>query len=185
MNTTAVAAIIIAVAAIVLIIIGAWLLMHRRRSDTLRSRFGPEYDEAVRTYGSRTRAEDALVARRKRMESVQIRRLQPEERDRFADQWHTVQTEFVDNPLQAIQDADRLVSELLLARGYPMAQFDQRAEDLSVDHPQVLRNYRSAHSIALRREQASTEDLRQGLVHYRDLFDELLEAHAAGPRGRL
>jgi hypothetical protein len=185
MNTTAVAAIVIAAVAIVLVIIGAWFLIHKRRSGTLQTQFGPEYDEAVRNYGSRAKAEDALLARRKRMEQIEIRRLQPEERDQFADRWHALQTEFVDNPLRAIQDADRLVLQLMVARGYPMADFDRRAEDLSVDHPHVVRNYRAAHEVALRREQATTEDLRRGLVHYRDLFDELLEAHTAGPRGRI
>jgi hypothetical protein len=176
-----IAAAIIAGVVIILIVVG-WLLWQRGRSERLQARFGPEYEEAVRAHGNRLRAEHALLDRQKRMENIQTRRLQPEERDRFADQWHRVQGEFVDNPLQAIQDADRLVSELMLARGYPMADFERRAEDLSVDHPHVVQNYRGAHEIALRREQASTEDLRRGLVYYRDLFDELLEAHAAGPR---
>ncbi len=167
---------------VIILVIVLWLLWQRSRSTRLQARFGPEYEEAVRTHGSRLRAENALLHRQKRMENMQIRRLQPEERDRFADQWLRVQGEFVDSPLQAIQDADRLVSELMLARGYPMAEFGRRAEDLSVDRPRVVQNYRAAHEIALRREQASTEDLRKGLVYYRDLFDELLEAHAAGPR---
>ncbi len=180
----AIGAAIIAGVVIILAIV-FWLLWNRNRSARLQSRFGPEYDEAVRAHGSRAGAEDALLNRQKRMQNVQIRRLLPEERDRFADQWLQTQNEFVDSPLKAIQDADRLVSELMLARGYPMADFDRRAEDLSVDHPRVVQNYRAAHEVALRSEQASTEDLRKGLVHYRDLFDELLEAHATGPRREL
>ena len=183
MTTTAAVA-LIAVAVIVLAI-AAWLFWRSRRSEALQSHFGPEYDDAVRKYGSRPKAEDALLDRRKRMENIQIHSLQPEERDRFAERWHLTQAEFVDNPLRAIQDAHRLVSELMVARGYPMAEFEHRAEYLSVDHPYVVRNYRAAHEIALRREQASTEDLRRGLVYYRDLFDELLEAHAAGPRRKI
>jgi hypothetical protein len=180
----AIGAAIIAGVVIILAIV-FWLLWNRNRSARLQSRFGPEYDQAVRTHGSRTSAEDALLHRQKRMQNIQIRRLLPEERDRFADQWLQAQNEFVDSPLKAIQDADRLVSELMLARGYPMADFDRRAEDLSVDHPHVVQNYRAAHEIALRRDQASTEDLRKGLVYYRNLFDELLEAHATGPRREL
>jgi hypothetical protein len=119
------------------------------------------------------------------MDKIRIHQLAPEERDRFAAEWHNVQGRFVDDPPESIEEADRLVCDLMRARGYPMSDFDRRAADLSVDHPHVVRNYRAAHDIAMRREkgEASTEDLRKALVYYRDLFDELLGTPvAASPR---
>ena len=143
-----------------------------------------DYDHAVRQYGGQTQAEEALAARQRRMEKIRVHALSRQERERFGEQWHNVQARFVDDPPTSIRDADRLVVEAMQARGYPMADFEHRAEDVSVDHPKVVRNYRAAHAIALRHErgEASTEDLRQALVYYRDLFDELLEAHTAGAR---
>jgi hypothetical protein len=181
MTTTGIVLIIIAVIAIGVL---AWYLIRERRTKELRSRFGPEYEFAVREFGNRPKAEDALAARQKRMEKLNVHPLSHEEHDRFAEQWHELQARFVDDPSGSIEQADRLVCDVMKARGYPMSEFDHRAEDLSVDHPHVVRNYRAAHQIAMRREQgqASTEDLRQGLVYYRDLFDELLEAHVAGRR---
>jgi hypothetical protein len=178
--------IILLVVAVIVIAVLAWYLVRERRSKTLRSRFGPEYDFAMREFGSRPKAEDALAERQKRMEKLHVHPLSHEERDRFADQWHELQTRFVDDPSGSIEGADRLVCDVMRARGYPMSEFEHRAEDLSVDHPHVVRNYRAAHQIAMRHEkgQASTEDLRQGLVYYRDLFDELLDAHVAGQRER-
>jgi len=175
MNTTAV--ILIAVVAVVAI--AAWFLYRQQRSKQLKAQFGPEYESAVHKYGSK--AEDALVARQRRLEKLPIHSLPPDERDRFANQWHDVQSRFVDDPAGSIEAADQLVCDAMTARGYPMSEFEVRAEDLSVDHPQVVRNYRAAHAIRLRRDggEASTEDLRQALVYYRDLFDELLEAHTA------
>jgi hypothetical protein len=162
----------------------AWYVLRQQRSKKLRSHFGPEYDHAVREFGDRPKAEDALQARQKRMEKIHVHPLAAQEKERFANQWHNVQLQFVDNPSGSIHEADRLVCDVMRARGYPMSDFDHRAEDLSVDHPQVVRNFRAAHDIALRHEkgEASTEDLRKALVYYRDLFDELLEAHMAGPR---
>jgi hypothetical protein len=175
MNTTAV--IIIIIAAVIVIAALAWFFTRRRRSEKLRSHFGPEYDHTVRQLGSQNKAEDALAARQKRMEKIQIHSLSPQERDRFAARWHDVQARFVDDPAGAIRDADVLVNEAMVARGYPMGEFELRAENLSVDHPQVVRNYRAAHAIAIRRDrgEANTEDLRHALVYYRDLFEELLE----------
>ena len=175
----------IVVAAIV-VVLAVWMLFSRRKTAALRARFGPEYDHAVHEFGNQAKAEDALAARQRRIANVQIRSLSTEERNRFAAQWHEAQARFVDDPPASIQEADRLVNEVMNARGYPMAEFEGRAEDISVDHPHVVRNYRAAHEIALLRDrgEASTEDLRKALVYYRDLFDELLEAHvAAGPRG--
>jgi hypothetical protein len=175
MNTTAV----ILIAVVVVVAIAAWFFYRQQRSKQLRAKFGPEYENAVHQYGNK--AEDELVARQKRLEKLHIHSLPPDERDRFANQWHEVQSRFVDDPSGSIEAADQLVSDVMAARGYPMSEFEVRAADLSVDHPQVVRNYRAAHAIRLRRDagEASTEDLRQGLVYYRDLFDELLEAHTA------
>jgi hypothetical protein len=174
--------IVLIVIAVVVIAVLAWYLVRERRSKSLRSRFGPEYDYAMREFGSRPKAEEALDARQRRMEKIHIHPLSHEEHDRFAGEWHDVQAHFVDDPAGSIDEADRLVCDVMRARGYPMSEFDHRAEDLSVDYPHVVRNYRAAHEIAIRHEQgqASTEDLRKALVYYRDLFDELLEARVAG-----
>jgi hypothetical protein len=181
-NTTAV---ILVIVAIILVAALAWYFLRQRRSHALRSHFGPEYDHAVHQYGDRPKAEEALLARQKRMEKIHVRPLPAEDRQRFADQWHTVQGKFVDDPPGSIHEADGLVCDLMRARGYPMSDFEHRAEDLSVDYPAVVRNYRAAHAIATSHErgEASTEDLRRALVYYRDLFDELLEAHPAEARG--
>jgi hypothetical protein len=178
---TATAIVLISIAVIVIAILG-WYLLRERRTSRLRSRFGPEYEFAMREFGNRPKAEDALAERQKRMEKLHIHPLSHEERDRFAEQWHELQARFVDDPPGSIERADQLVCDVMKARGYPMSEFEHRAEDLSVDHPHVVRNYRAAHLIATRHEkgQAGTEDLRQGLVYYRDLFDELLDAHVAG-----
>jgi hypothetical protein len=179
MTTTGIILIVVAVAVIAIL---GWYLARERRSKRLRSRFGPEYEYVMREIGDRPRAEDALEKRERRMARIQVRPLTHEDHDRFADQWHDVQSHFVDNPSASIEEADRLVCDVMRARGYPMSEFEHRAEDLSVDHPHVVRNYRAAHAIALRHEEgkAGTEDLRQALVYYRDLFDELLEARVAG-----
>jgi hypothetical protein len=176
--------IVLLVAALIVIAVFAWYMLREQRSKRLRSRFGPEYDDVLRRYGDRTRTEDTLARREKRMEKIHVRSLSADEHDRFGEQWRTVQAHFVDDPPGSIHDADQLVCEVMRARGYPMSEFDRRADDLSVDHPLVVRNYRLAHDIAESHEkgQASTEDLRQALVYYRDLFDDLLEAHFSGPR---
>jgi hypothetical protein len=164
----------------VIILAGLGFFLYReRRTKTLRQHFGPEYDHALHEYGSQPKAEQALEARQRRREKLHIQPLPLHEREQFSERWHDVQTRFVDDPSASIRQADELVMQVMKARGYPVADFDHRAEDLSVDHPGVVRNYRAAHLIAMRHEKgdASTEDLRQALVYYRDLFDELLEAH--------
>lgn len=183
MTTTA---LILIIAAVIVVAIGAFFIFRQERSKKLRQHFGPEYDHAIHKYGSSPKAEDALLQRQKRLEKLHIRSLPPEERESYANQWHDLQSQFVDNPSGSIEKADTLVCDVMRARGYPMSDFEHRAEDLSVDHPHVVRNYRAAHEIAARRDrgEASTEDLRQALVYYRDLFDELLEAHVAGGRNR-
>src|SRR4051794_31208894 len=145
---------VIAVAAVL-----AWAFVQKRRTETLRHRFGPEYQRAVDEYGNRTRAEKALEHRAERTEKYRIRPLSSDEQQRFSESWRRAQARFVDDPPRAIGEADHIVGEVMLARGYPMADFDRRAEDLSVDHPHVVRNYRAAHQIAVAEQEgkASTE----------------------------
>jgi hypothetical protein len=171
------------VAAILIVIIAA-ILISRRRKTALRERFGPEYDRAVRDRGSEREAQSLLAEREKRVEKFHIRDLDPTERERFEERWHTVQSRFVDDPKGAVIEADDTVQLLMATRGYPMADFDQRAADLSVDHPQVVENYRLAHNISIRhrRGEASTEDLRQAMIHYRSLFEELLNGRKPSDR---
>ena len=171
--------IVIAVAVILIIAVLAWLYLRKRRSTTagLRQRFGPEYERAVREHGSERKAEAKLTDREKRIEKLNIRDLNPMERERFSEQWKSVQSHFVDSPKGAVTEGDDLVSSLMKTRGYPISDFDQRADDISVDHPQVVENYRSAHEIAMRvgKDQATTEDLRTAMIHYRSLFEELAQ----------
>lgn len=163
-------AVIIAVAAV------GWFLWQKRRTEALKSRFGPEYERAVKEHGNLRKAEAELGAREKRVEKFHVVNLEPGDRDRFAAAWKSAQARFVDSPKAAIQDADRLVIEVMKARGYPMGDFEQRADDISVDHPRVVDNYRTAHAIAVRnqKEGATTEELRTAMVHYRTLFEDLL-----------
>lgn len=155
----------------------AWWAWSARRSLQLKDRFGREYDRTVAEAGDRREAESELEARRKRRAELDIRPLDPAERQRYATAWRGAQSRFVDDPGSAIGEADDLVIQVMRVRGYPMDDFEQRAADVSVDHPQVVDNYRKAHEISElnARGGASTEDLRQGMVHYRALFDELLE----------
>lgn len=166
--------------------LAAWLVLQRRRSAYLRERFGPEYERAVQQIGDRRRAETELERREKRVEQLQIRPLPLSEAQRFADAWRKVQARFVDDPSGAVADADRLVAEVMQARGYPVGEFEQRAADISVGHPDVVEHYRAAHRIALTNErgQATTEDLRQAMVHYRALFGHLLETEGIVESGR-
>jgi len=170
-------------AVILVIAVLAWLYARRRRTTTaeLRHRFGPEYELAVREHGSEHRAEAQLADRQKRVERLKIRDLDPTERERFSGQWHSLQSRFVDDPKGAVTEADTLVSSLMQTRGYPVADFNQRAADVSVDHPRVVANYRSAHEVALRlgKGEASTEDLRTAMIHYRSLFEELVQVPTA------
>ena len=160
--------------------------MRKRRSTTadLRHKFGPEYDRAVLAHGSERKAEVKLADREKRVEKLSIRDLDPMERERFSKQWESVQSRFVDSPKGAVAEADDLLSSLMKIRGYPVTDFDQRAADISVDHPRVVENYRSAHEIALRvgKDAATTEDLRTAMIHYRSLFEELVQLAAAVER---
>ncbi|MGB8012137.1 MAG: hypothetical protein WCF68_11020 [Terriglobales bacterium] len=179
---------LIALAAVVVLFIAvlAWLNVRKRRNTTadLRKKFGPEYDRAVKVHGSERKAESKLEDREKRVEKLNIRDLDPIEHERFLKRWESVQSRFVDSPKGAVTEADDLVSSLMKARGYPVSDFDQRAADISVDHPRVVENYRSAREIALRvgKDAATTEDLRTAMIHYRYLFDELVQVPASVER---
>ena len=166
-----------------LVLIGAivWITMNRMRSQKLRQRFGPEYDRTIREEGNIRKAEAALAARAKRVANLHIRPLTPADAERFDSSWRGVQARFVDDPRSAVTEADRLVGELMAARGYPVGEFEQRVADISVDHPDVVVNYRAAREIALLHSEgkANTEDLRQAMVHYRALFRDLLETETA------
>lgn len=161
---------------VVLLVLLVWSLGQRQRSASLRERFGPEYEHTVEELGDRQKAEAELAARAKRVQSFDVHPLTVEQRNRFAQAWRNVQASFVDDPQGSAREADRLVTEVMNARGYPMGDFEQRAADISVDHADIVQNYRAAHDIAVRNSQgkASTEDLRQALVYYRNLFNELL-----------
>jgi hypothetical protein len=176
--------IIIAVLVAAVLILGGMLLFQQRRSKQLRSRFGPEYEREVRMSGNRRKAEAELLDREKRVQSLSIRPLSDPDRDRFIDDWRRVQAEFVDDPQESIARADALIGEVMSTRGYPVSNFDQIAADVSVDHPAVVQHYRAGHSIAVRHErgEASTEDLRQAMIHYRELFAELVTDEDASRR---
>ena len=167
---------------LVVLAAAAWMYTQRRRqSERLKERFGPEYARTVDKLGDRTKAEAELREREKRVGGFAITALAPSEAARFTQAWNTLQSRFVDNPNGVVVQADHLVYELMQKRGYPMGDFERRAADISVDHPSVIANYRAARAIAVRDErgEADTEDLRKALVHYRALFDELLEVRQA------
>jgi len=182
MNTMNTQTLIIAAVVVValLIALGAWLQYQKKQSQRLEKRFGSEYGRAVDALGSRAKAESELKMREERVEHLNIVPLQPAEAVRFNQSWKLLQGGFVDNPKGVVVQADQLVRELLLKRGYPMGDFERRAADISVDHPGVVSNYRAAQAIAARdqRGETNTEDLRKAVVHFRALFDELLEVGA-------
>lgn len=172
MNTTGLV-IVIAVVAVALVAVAFYVTY---RSKRLRSKFGPEYNRAVEETGSRYRAESKLEKLERRVERLSIQPLSADAADRFRDSWRAIQAEFVDDPKSSLKDADRLLAEVMTARGYPVSDFEERAAEISVNHPLVVEHYRAGHEIALRHAQgqASTEDMRQAMIHYRTLFDDLL-----------
>ncbi len=174
MSTTEWIILVVIVAIIVLAAI--WWFVQSRRSRTLHEEFGPEYDRTVQEADSRRAAEAELRERQERVQKLDIRPLSVADRNRFTGEWETLQPRFVDDPQGAVSDADSLVSDLMQTRGYPIGEFEQRAADISVDHPDVVNHYREAHRLAQRNAagQATTEEQRRALVHYRELFDELL-----------
>lgn len=176
--------IVIVIAVVIVVALVAWAAVQasrRRRTEALRSQFGEEYDRTVQTADSPREAESELEQRRRRREVLEIRPLAPGARVRYAEEWRAVQARFVDDPAGALASADTLVTQVMRDRGYPMDDFEQRAADISVDHPRTVEDYRTAHDISTRvgdRDgdgETDTEEMRRAMVHYRSLFDELLE----------
>jgi hypothetical protein len=172
--------VLIAVAAIVVVALVVWRALSARRTRTLQGRFGPEYDRTVDRADDRREAEADLEARAKRRDELDIQPLTAAARTRYLDEWQRVQTRFVDDPSGAVGEADSLIQAVMRERGYPVDDFDQRAADISVDHPDVVENYRQGHRL----RSGDTEAQRQAMVHYRALFDELLEDTADRPMAR-
>ncbi len=164
--------------AAIVVVLGAVFVavLQRRRTARLRSRFGPEYELTLVESGDRRTAEARLEQRTVRVAKLHPRALSSEERSRFSQTWARVQAHFVDAPAGAVTEADELLGDVMAARGYPIGDFEQRAADISVDHPMVTQNYRAGHEIAVRqvKGQASTEDLRRAMIHYRALFEDLV-----------
>jgi hypothetical protein len=166
---------VVVIAAVAIVV--ARSVNSRKRTERLKERFGPEYERTLGEAGEQSAAEDELAARERKRNKLDIVPLAPQAREKYADRWRTVQTAFVDNPSSAVGDADRLVTEVMRERGYPIDEFDQRAADISVDHPKVVESYRAAHIIYLSQQEGDirTEEQRQAFVHYRALFEKLLE----------
>ena len=179
MNTTFM---IVASVAIVVIIVAVWwpLMARRKRSERLQGQFGPEYDHTVQVLGDEKQARTELEKRQKHVEALNIRPLTANEHKRYLADWVAVQSKFVDEPDQAVVDADRLIMEVMRLRAYPVSDFEQRAADISVSYPTLVSNYRAARVIALKNQEhhAETEELRQAMIYYRSLFDELLVTDA-------
>lgn len=175
-QTQIVILVVVVVIAIMVVAAIGYVSSRKRRSRKLQEHFGPEYERVLKQEGDQRKAEGVLEFREKRREKFTIRPLSASDRQNFAARWREVQARFVDDPRGAVTVADSLVTDVMQARGYPIGEFDQRAADLSVDYPKIVDNYRAGHEIALRHStgQASTEDLRQAMVHYRVLFEELL-----------
>ena len=170
---------------VLLLGLAAWVYTSRRQRVNLRERFGPEYERTVEAVGT-ARAESILRERSERVSRFNLRKLTQDQADAFAREWRRVQALFVDNPDGAVGEADQLVTQVMAARGYPIEDFERRADDLSVDHPVVVQNYRTARALALRRQrgEAGTEEMRQAVVNYRELFNELLEVDTRGAHRR-
>lgn len=166
--------------AVVVVVAVVFAAIRMSRTKRLKQAFGPEYNRTVDEAGSRSDAEAELQERQKRHEQFDLRPLDPEARESYLDQWRATQERFVDDPHGATIEADHLVLEVMRVRGYPVEDIDQRAADISVDYPDLVDNYRSAHAVTIRQSsgEASTEDLRNAMRHYRALFDELLETRA-------
>ncbi len=170
---------------VLLLVLAFWAYMSRRRRANLRERFGPEYERTVEAVGP-ARADAVLRERAERVGRFNLRTLSRDQADAFVREWKRIQAQFVDSPERAVGEADQLVTQVMIARGYPLEDFDRRSEDLSVDHPVVVQNYRTARALALRRQrgEAGTEEMRQAVVNYRALFDELLAVDTRDPHRR-
>jgi hypothetical protein len=178
--------IVIAVAALLIVAVAALQMLKRRQTQQLQGTFGPEYDRTVESADSKKAAESELAARRDRREHLDVRPLSSAARERYTVQWQSVQAQFVDSPAAAVASADQLIQSVMADRGYPVENFETRAADISVDHPQVVENYRQGHRLAQTSSDGdgSTEDLRQAMRHYRALFDDLVEPDVDEPMTR-
>jgi hypothetical protein len=178
--------ILIAAAALLIVAMVAWGMMKRKQTKQLQSQFGPEYERTVEAADNKKAAESELAARRERREQLDIRPLSSAARERYVHQWQIVQVQFVDNPSGAVASADQLIQSVMSDRGYPVKDFETRAADVSVDHPDVVENYRHGHRLAQKTADGdgSTEDLRQAMRHYRALFDDLVEPTVDEPIAR-
>ena len=175
--------VLIAIAVVAVLAVVVWQALARRRTGRLQQQFGPEYGRTLGTTDSKREAEAELQAREERRQRLEIRPLSQAARERYLQSWQSVQAQFVDDPDSAVASADSLIQSVMSERGYPVEDFDQRAADISVDHPQVVENYRHGHRLAQASADGSdsTEDLRQAMRHYRALFDELVEPAADQP----
>jgi hypothetical protein len=184
-NTTSIIIVVLALALIGILL--GLVFTRRNRSTRLHNQFGPEYDHTVQALGDEKKAQTELEERRKHVQALDIRPLSVSERERYLADWTAVQSKFVDEPGQAILAADRLIMEVMQVRSYPVSDFEQRAADISVTYPALVSNYRAAREIALKNEQhqADTEALRQAMIYYRSLFDELLETETAEVKEKL
>lgn len=173
--------VLVAVAALLVVALVVWSALKARRTRALQGRFGPEYDRTLERSDTKRAGEADLSDRMKRRDELDIRPLTTAATERYRGQWQDVQARFVDDPGGAVQTADSLIQSVMRERGYPVDDFEQRAADISVDHPQVVENYREGHRLA---NSGDTEDQRKAMVHYRSLFDELLEDTADEPLAR-
>lgn len=171
---------VLAAVAVAVLALGLWAYERRRRTQALRQTFGDTYDHVVSERGRRE-AEAHLVDRKLKFEKANIRPLSAGDRDRYLELWRGIQARFVDNPTQAVGEADFLCQEVMRVRGYPTADPDQRLADVAIGHPEIVDHYRTACEVAHRGERANTEELRQAVVHYRALFDDLLAVHETEP----
>lgn len=171
--------VVVAVVVVALLAGGGFLLWTQARTQRLRRQFGPEYDRAIERHGSRGAAEKELASRTQRHQELELRELEPQQREDYRARWTGVQEQFVDAPEQAVQQADQLVIQVMEVRGYPTEGFEDQVAHLSVEHGRTLDHYRRGHDISARAagKEASTEDLRQAMVHYRALFEDLVEVH--------
>jgi hypothetical protein len=183
MSTAAI--VIVIVLAVIVLALAGWFVMRNRRRQQLRERFGAEYDRTVGERDSRRDAERELTQREKRHAELDIKPLSSTDRDRYAQQWTLIQQQFVDRPGTAVAEADRLVTVVMGERGYPTEGYRQQVSDLSVRHGATLDHYRSAHDIKTRNDDSrvATEELREAMVHYRSLFEDLLESDVDGRSG--
>jgi len=183
LSTLSPAMLIVIVGVVLAIGVALWMYIQKERTKKLRSKFGPEYDKALGEHRDRGHAESELQKRATRVAKFNIHPLKAEDRSRYTEDWRREQSLFVDDPRAAVNHADTLVQDVMQTRGYPVGDFAQNAADLSVDHPRVVENYRTAHEIALREGQdpGTTEDLRKAMVSYRALFEDLLSETVEKP----